>query len=201
MRSYVKEYKVYQFKELTEEAKEKAKNDYLRECSDLLVRDFEDYANEYLSNKYPNSDLKVEFDFSCSQGSGLNIYGSFVFSDFDYTGKDDYNWLLKYVNEFELRNHCDNYTYSLKSIDKNNTIDIVVGDFNDNMPDYAEMDEDGRKEVEKLIDDIFTQLENIEKDLYNTGYDMLTSISDEDMQEISSANEWEYLEGGSFFTE
>ena len=201
MRSYVKEYKVYQFKELMEEAKEKAKKDYLRECSDLLVRDFEDYANEYLSNKYPSSDLKVEFDFSCSQGSGLNIYGSFVFSDFDYTGKGDYNWLLKYVNEFELRNHCDNYTYSLKSIDKNNTIDIVVGDFNDNMPDYAEMDEDGRKEVEKLIDNIFTQLENIEKDLYDTGYDMLTFISDEDMQEMSSINEWEYLEDGSFFTE
>ena len=201
MKSYVKEYKIYQFEELTKEARKKAKNDYLENCSDLLTENFKEYANNYLHNKYPSSDLKVEFDFSCCQGSGLNIYGSFVFSDFDYAGKDDYNWLLKYVNEFELREHCDGYTYSLKSIDKNNTIDIVIDDFNDCMPEYTEMDGDGRKEVEKLIDDIFTQLEDVEKELYNTGYNMLTSISDEDMQELSYVNKWEYLEDGSFFVE
>lgn len=202
MRTVIKQYEIYQFKELEANAKKRAKNDYLINYRDLLMCDFRNYTEDYLSDKYPNSELHVEFDFSCSQGSGLNIYGIFCLSDFDYAGKDDYNWLLEHVNNFfELRRHQDNYTYSLKELDKNNTINIVIDDFNDNMPDYAEMGEEGKEKVKALINDIFAELEKIEKDLYNTGVDMVTCISDAEMQSISFVNSWEYLEDGSLFTE
>lgn len=190
-RTVTKQYEIYQFKELEADAKEKAKNDYLIDSCELLVEDFENYTNEYLCNKYPNSELQVEFDFSCCQGSGLNIYGNFSLSDFNYTGKDDYSWLLEHVNNFfELRRHQDNYTYSLKELDKNNTINIIINDFNDNMPDYVEMGKEGKEKVKALINDIFTELEEIEKDLYDTGVDTITCISNEKMQEISFVNSW-----------
>lgn len=112
MRSYIKEYKLYQFEELTEKAKEKAKDDYLINYVDILVSEFEAYAEEYLSDKYPDSDLHVEFDFSYYQGSGLNIYGNFSLNDFNYEG--NYSWLLEYVDNFKLGRHYDGYAYSLK---------------------------------------------------------------------------------------
>lgn len=202
MRTVIKQYKIYQFKELEANAKKNVKNNYLINSHESLVEAFEDYVENYLSGKYPNSELQVEFDFSCCQGSGLNIYGNFFLSDFDYAGKDDYNWLLEHVdNFFELSRHQDNYAYSLKELDKNNTINIVIDDFNNNMPDYAEMGEEGKEKVKALINDIFTELEKIEKDLYDAGFDMVTCISDAEMQSISFVNSWEYLVDGSLFTE
>lgn len=169
---------------------------------ELLVDAFKDYTEDYLSDKYPSSELHVEFDFSCYQGSGLNIYGNFFLDDFNYAGKDDYNWLLEHVNNFfELKRHQDNYAYSLKELDKNNTINIIINDFNDNMPNYAEMGENGKEKVKTLINDIFTELEKIEKDLYNMGIDMTTCISDREMQTISFFNSWAYLADGSLFVE
>lgn len=69
------------------------------------------------------------------------------------------------------------------------------------MPDYAEMGKEGREKVKALINDIFIELEKIEKDLYDTGFNAITCISDEEMQEISFVNSWEYLEDGSLFVE
>ena len=63
------------------------------------------------------------------------------------------------------------------------------------------MGEEGKEKVKALINDIFAELEEIEKNLYVAGVDMVTCISDAEMQSISFVNSWEYLEDGSLFTE
>ena len=73
MRTVSIDYDVYKYQELSEQAKEKAKEWYL-EGKDAGW--FSDDCEEILRCEFPNSKLEVQFSLSYSQGDGLNIYGS-----------------------------------------------------------------------------------------------------------------------------
>lgn len=200
MKKVTKNYNVFEYGELSEKAKEKVKNDYLINWAEESTTFFYETALEYLKSKYPNSNLDIEFDLSCCQGSGLNIYGVFALADFDYSGKDDYNWLIDFVEDIELSQHKDRYTYSLKQVDKTRKYYDVINDYEATLDhEYIELNEAGKCAIEKLVNDIMDMLEQEEQKLYKQGDYMVNEIDDEEMQETAKANGWEYLEDGSMF--
>lgn len=137
---------------------------------------------------------------SCCQGSGLNIYGIFALADFDYSGKNDYNWLTDFVNEIKLSQHKDRYTYSLKEIDKIRKTHDIMDIYEETLDhEYISLNDDGKHAIEKLVNDIMDMLEQEEQKLYKQGDYMVNEIDDEEMQETAKANGWEYLEDGSMF--
>ena len=79
MEIITREYKVYNFSELSEEAKDKVKQWYLDD--DFRSYDFENIYTEDLRYLFNNSDLKLQFSLSYCQGDGLNIYGKLDLMD------------------------------------------------------------------------------------------------------------------------
>lgn len=74
MEIITKEYNVYDFFELSEEAKERAKQWYLDD--DFRQPEFTEIYEQDLQNIFPDSELKLQYSLSYCQGDGLNIYGN-----------------------------------------------------------------------------------------------------------------------------
>ena len=82
MRSVNVTYKIYEFSELSEEAKAKVKRWYLDNF--YQNEEFSDICKEELSHRFPKSDLKVQYSLSYCQGDGLNVYGTLNLKDVLY---------------------------------------------------------------------------------------------------------------------
>ena len=201
MKTITRNYNVYKYAELSEQAKDKVRTDYLIDYSEENVSFFHDTAIEYLKAKYPNSDLNIEFDFSGCQSSGLNIYGTFNLIDFDYTGKDDFTWFLNFVSgEIELRSNKGSYTYSLKDIDESKIYHALCAEYEDALDNiYIGLTDDGRGQIERLTKMVLAKLKEVENNLYVQGENMVNYISDESMMETSEVNEWYYFKNGELF--
>ena len=66
MQQLIKIYNVYSYSELSDEAKEKAKEDYLNDyCRSEALTDI---YMEDLKNIFPNSDLKIQWSLNGCQG-------------------------------------------------------------------------------------------------------------------------------------
>ena len=78
-KTVTKEFTVYSFSELSEEAKEVVRQDYLK--WNRCPEDFAEMVEYYLSETFPTSTLKVSFDASCSQDEHMNIYGDLSLTD------------------------------------------------------------------------------------------------------------------------
>ena len=74
MEIVTKEYNVYDFSELSEDAKEKAKQWYLDD--DFRPSEFTEIYEQDLQNIFPDSELKLQYSLRYCQGDGLNIYGN-----------------------------------------------------------------------------------------------------------------------------
>ena len=73
MRTATVEYKVYTFAELSESAKEKVRQWYLEGQEPYI---FSEDCEMWLSERFRNSELKVQYSLGYCQGDGLNIYGT-----------------------------------------------------------------------------------------------------------------------------
>ena len=82
MRSVNITYKIYEFSELSEDAKAKVKEWYLNNF--YQNEEFSDMCKEELSHRFPKSDLKVQYSLSYCQGDGLNVYGTLNLKDVLY---------------------------------------------------------------------------------------------------------------------
>ena len=92
MQQLIKIYNVYSYSELSNEAKEKAKEDYLNDyCrSEALTEIY----MEDLKNIFPNSDLKIQWSLNGCQGDGVNIYGNLNINDiFNLPNVTDMKWM------------------------------------------------------------------------------------------------------------
>lgn len=79
MRKITVEYTVYDYSELSKEAKQKVKDWHLN--NPFRSNDFSDICAEFLSACFPKSDLKTQFSLQYCQGDGLNIYGKLNLKD------------------------------------------------------------------------------------------------------------------------
>lgn len=209
MRIETVEYKVYQYNELSEEAKEKARQWYLDGQESFM---FTETVNEDLYNLFGKTNLKVQYSLGYCQGDGLNIYGDIAAENIfnclekhnggtqleefeNILTEKEKKTILKYAEvcgEIELPMN-NRYCYSLAD-----RIDIAkswVWEL-ETYSEYKNINVEVLKKFEKLVRNIFEKLcDNYEE----MGYKYFYEISDEDMMEICEANEYEFYENGSIF--
>lgn len=200
MKEITKTYNVYEYAELSETAKEKAKQDYLQDNSCFLAEDFTEDCLTVLSEKYPNSELKIQWDVSCCQGNGVNIYGKFNLQDFDYSGECNVNWITKNCQEITLEENL-RYAYSLKNFDnhRENAVNEIAMEIENNLLEYADINNTGINIITDFVNSLFDELNKLEQQFYSVGDEWLNNVSDETMIEISDANGYLYLENGELF--
>ena len=191
------ELNVYKYSELSDEAKEKAKEWYLNDDTRAYI--FQQDCELYLKEAFPSSELNVEFSLGYCQGDGLNIYGELCVNDLierlahEFTKKElaFFKW---YHNKFgyeyiDMAQNPLRYSY-------------CVCEHNDYMNEYQDTMEYWQyrgipyallDRVNDLCKDYMCDLcSQFEKD----GYRFLYEISDEEMEDTCEANGYEFYENG-----
>lgn len=211
---------LYEFKELSDSAKEKAKQWYLNDPfrSQQLTEDFKE---SYLKCFFPNSELDVEWSLSSCQGDGVNICGSLKLSDIlDYIEKwnpDEHSlyagaknprgtltdkeikrlrFYLEYPhNSVKLMDlsHNRRYTYCCA-----NQAEFAV-DMVDDLK-YWNVRNIDKKLLERFENLCIGIVKNLCAEMEHFGYKYLYEVEDEEVQESCEANEWYFTSEGKFET-
>lgn len=201
-----KEY--YTYDELSEAAKEKAREDYLMNRDPELF--YEDIKCD-LSESFPNSELDVMFSLNGCQGDGLNIYGRLAREDIlaiidgrnplgvdrsQYT-EDELHMLkemldhVPYYYELERNNH---YCYSMKEHDRENIEDEVQ----DWVEECRWRGEPYTVQLaEKFMTDLVNIMDAINDAWEEAGWKYFSEIDDDEMEEASETYGWEFYEDGT----
>ena len=213
MEIITREYKVYNFSELSEGAKEKVKQWYLDD--DFRPCEFENIYTEDLRYLFNNSDLKLQFSLSYCQGDGLNIYGKLdlmdVFTairDTEHSG-DLFEQYKDLFSEHEQRTIEAYMEVCGREVDLpyNRHYCYCIDDRVDFADDWIESLEycrykniqiDTIRKMEKLVGRMF---ENLSATYEKYGYDYFYNADDEVVNETCEANGWRFLEDGTFFAE
>lgn len=211
MQIVTREYKVYDFAELSVDAKETAKQWFLDE-DELRVETFRDVYEEDLRNIFPHSKLKIEFSLSYCQGDGLNIYGDLDIDDIlnlpnskwcgntfdnliDYFTEKELRTIRHYIDEcgeeIVLPQNC-HYTYCF--------VDRVDMDEWSEPLWLARFRHINEKLIEKLKSYIVKIISHLCKEYENYGYDYLYHVDDEEMKEVCNLNDWKFFENGKHFS-
>ena len=213
MEIITREYKVYNFSELSEDAKEKVKQWYLDD--DFRPCEFENIYTEDLRYLFNNSDLKLQFSLSYCQGDGLNIYGKLdlmdVFTairDTEHSG-DLFEQYKDLFSEHEQRTIEAYMEVCGREVELpyNRHYCYCIDDRVDFADDWIESLEycrykniqiDTIIKMEKLVGRMF---ENLSATYEKYGYDYFYNADDEVVNETCEANGWRFLEDGTFFAE
>lgn len=209
MKTIAVEYNVYNYNELSEDAKEAVKQWYLNGQEPFI---FTEDCKEDLYNLFGKTNLDVQYSLASCQGDGFNIYGEIDAENIfkclenhnggtqlarfeDVLTGEEKKIILAYAEEcgkikIPMNNH---YCYSLADY-----IDIAE-DWAwklENYSDYDNINEEVLIKFEGLVRDIFSTLcRTYEK----WGYGYFYEISNEDLEEACEANGWEFLEDGTIF--
>ena len=213
MEVVTREYKVYNFSELSKDAKEKAKQWYLDD--DFRPQEFENIYTEDLHYLFNNSDLKMQFSLSYCQGDGLNIYGKLdlmdVFAairDTDHSGEQfkQYKDLFSEHEQKTIEAYMEACGREIE-LPYNRHYCYCVDDRVDFADEWIEILEycrykniqiDTIRKMEKLVGMMF---ENLSATYEKYGYDYFYNADDEVVNEVCEANGWRFLEDGTFFAE
>lgn len=213
MEVVTREYKVYNFSELSEDAKEKVKQWYLDD--DFRPQEFENIYTEDLHYLFNNSDLKMQFSLSYCQGDGLNIYGKLdlmdvfaVIRDTDHSGEQfkQYKDLFSEHEQKTIEAYMEACGREIE-LPYNRQYCYCIDDRVDFADEWIEILEycrykniqiDTIRKMEKLVGRIF---ENLSATYEKYGYDYFYNADDEVVNEACEANGWRFLEDGTFFAE
>lgn len=211
MRAINVTYKVYDFAELSEDAKNKVKAWYLN--SFYQNEEFSDRCKEELSHRFPKSDLKVQFSLGYCQGDGVNVYGTLNLKDVLYNLSITPLTSFKPKDSFtekEKRTLCcyakecgweitlpQNYRYAYCMVDRIDLAEEWEYILTEITPPFKNLNKKLMKRFQQYIVDLFTKFC---AELEATGYHFFYSIDDESMAYVCATNEWEFLEDGKLFT-
>lgn len=206
MQQLIKIYNVYSYSELSDEAKEKVKEDYLNDyCRSEALTDI---YMEDLKNIFPNSDLKIQWSLNGCQGDGVNIYGNLNINDiFNLPNVIDIKWIRDELTEKEIRT----MKFYMSEYQEDTILPMNRGyyycyinyiDFSADF--YSALENIGIRNINSnVLCKIEGIIRKVIKELCNQyermGKDYLYNISDEEMEETSEANDWKYFKDGSFF--
>ena len=211
MEIITREYKVYNYSELSEEAKEKAKQWYLDDDSKPM--EFTEIYMEDLRYLFNNSDLKLQYSLSYCQGDGLNIYGKLDLVDVismikeNRTGdsmeqfenaltEKEIKTIEAYMEvcgrKIELPYNRSGYEYCVA--DRTDFAEEWIEELEYQM--YKNIQVGTIRKLENLVRDMFTML-SMQYEKY--GYEFFYEVDDETMTEACEVNEWMFLEDGTFF--
>lgn len=209
MRTATVNYEVYKYNELNEKAKEKVKEWYLDGQEPFI---FSDNCENDLYNLFGKNDLKVQFSLSSCQGDGFNIYGEIDAENIlkcleNHNGgtqlekfenvltEKEKKTILRYATEcgkikLPMNSH---YCYSLADYidikeDWGYDLEVYSG--------YKNINMEVLEKFERLVRDIF---ETLCKSYEKWGYEYFYEISEEDLEEMCEANEYEFLKDGTLF--
>lgn len=214
MKTITKTYNVYNYNELSDEAKEKVKQDYLDDPvrNDLFYED----CMETIYSLFPQSDLKVQYSLSYCQGDGFNTYGKLdvfnvinlirnreklpisllnkVEKDMDSFTNKELDMISQYYNYYcsSIKiPHDPMYCYS-----KAYYIDFA-DDWKEQL-ENAEMEynENVIIKFEYFVRMFFSELNSM---FENDGYEFLYNVSEEEIEDWCEANEYMFLENGTLF--
>lgn len=210
MRKVTRTYNVYNFSELSEEAKEKAKTWYLDEQEPEI---FTENCEEDLACLFPNSDLKVQYSLAYCQGDGLNIYGelnpldlinllrekkcgeAFTKVNEAFSAKEE-KILRAYIKIFRFKISLPMNTsgYSYCVADKTDFANEWIEELEYNQ--FRSIKTEVIRKFERIVAYIFRKLAaQYEED----GYKYFYEISNEDMEEVCESNAYMFLKDGTYF--
>lgn len=201
MRTITKEFKVYHYGELSEEAREKVKRWYLDDelRTDLFYEDL----TSFLAENYKRSNLDVCFSLGYCQGDGLNIHGKINLYDFlekweadEKTKRTVEKYIDSSFNEytFEKNNH---YCYSCKFIDIKYINDMVTEFISDLK--YNGIRGIKTDIIKAFFNDLFNHFERLDEEWEKAGYKYLYEAEEWEIEDFCAANDYEFLEDGTVF--
>lgn len=179
---------IYNYNELSYDAKENVKRKYLEEKDNY---DFEDMCMEYLKASFPNSELHIEYSLCYVQGDYFHIYGCFSFKD-----------LIENINFFTevekkiLDSIIKNSEITNVKIYKNNYYNNYYGNFTDDIIPENSVEE---KIVEQFEAECQELYENLCTNFKKAGYDFFYEVDEEELIDWIDVNNFEFLEDGSIF--
>lgn len=187
MKTIQKEYTLYTFDELSQEAKDKARqkhnenNDYyfLEDCMnerlhELLQENFIKDMND--TSKAGTKPTQVQYSLSYCQGDGAMFTGDFILKDYINKNKDGGNYIAHIK-------HSGRYYHS-----NSKTIDI--------------RDEEDNEAPKEIYDAFEVTYQKICKELERYGYNFIEyEDSEESFRENCEANEYTFLSDGTMMNE
>lgn len=206
MRTVAINYDVYKYNELSQSAKEKVKEWYLNGQPEFI---FTDDCKMDLENLFGKNNLDVQYSLASCQGDGFNIYGKIeAYQIFDCLEKHNGGTQLeKFENILTEKEKKTILHYAEEcgaiELPMNNRYCYSLADYIDiadsweyDLYGYKNINVEVLKKFEELVRDIFgTLCRSYEK----WGYEYFYEISDEDLEEMCEANEYEFLEDGTIF--
>lgn len=208
MREITVTFNVCTYNELSEEAKKKAKEEYLDDS--FRGETFTEMCQDVIEEKFPLSNLAVQWSLSSCQGDGVNIYGELDLNDILKIDSDPDSWSGNGQRMFTEKDrktiiaYADEIGWKLK-LPMNRRYCYCVADQIDFIGDmeydlvcagYRDIKKDVLEKLHVFVVKIIKSMCNA---LEEIGYEYLYTVEDEEISEISEANGWEYLEDGSFF--
>lgn len=192
MVTITKKINLYEYNELSEKAKERAKENFLEAKCELGNDEFTEIAMEIVGNYFQFTDgLEVQYSLASCQGDGVNIYGKF-----DLQNVEGMKWLKLKVDNFELAENR-RYCYSLKSQTETETVDEIISEFerasDREIKDWQVM------EIRKMVETVFEKLKKAEREIEKYGYDFFYEVSDEEMAEYADSYEVLYMVDGTAY--
>ena len=189
----------YDYNELKGQAKTRAYDTIYEFILDSVNDCFYEDTKDELCDRFCNSDLDLQYDYSACQGSGLNIYGNFDLRDYlpHYQASEKikrtiafYIDVLKNYNCFDAlkielsENH--RYTYSCKFIDIQDAEEIAEEIAEELKNNYIK-----NIKIDILVDFIKSAYEYIEKqeDMIFANGEKVFDICDDDVQEYCDIND------------
>ena len=188
----------YDYNELTEQAKTRAYNTIYEFLLDFVNDCFYEDTKNGLRDRFCNSDLDLQYDYSSCQGSALNIYGNFDLRDYlpHYQASEKskrtiafYIDTLKNYNCFDALNielsQNHRYTYSCKFVDIKDAEEIAEEIAEELKNNYIK-----NIKIDILVDFIKSAYEYIEKQeniIFANGENVF-DICDDDVQEYCAEN-------------
>lgn len=203
---------LYTFPELSEDAKEKAKQWYLDDP--LKPLEFTETYMEDLHNLFPNSSLKMQYSLDYCQGDGLNIYGDLdlmdvfhAIRDREYCGStfEDFWDHMTEKEQKTIEAYMEVCGRTVKLPRNNSRYNYCVDDKTDFAKDwtseleyqqYKNIHVNTIRKMEKLVADMFVMLSGTYAEY---GYKFFYEIENDAMAELCDANGWEFLEDGTFY--
>lgn len=195
-------YDVYTYDELSDEAKEKVKDWFL----DIRREDdggiFQDSCLETLNEVFPNSDVKVEYSLSYSQGDGFNTYGTLSVGDLLNVDLSKYPFTdSKYITPLSdktaIKSACEKAKISEIELPENRRYGYSMADRIEVVPDYdVELTDEETallSELEKFAQDVMGFLNS---HFESSGYDYFYEATDEEVADWADVNEYEFTEDG-----
>ena len=190
----------YSYNELSESAKEKAKQWYLN--NETRNNIFYDDIMLYLHDNFKSSELNVMYSLGYCQGDGLNIYGNlnlYDFLDMWQASPKEKRTIEFYIDRavYQYTFVKDNrYCYSCKFIDKKH-IDDTVEEFITELQDNK-ITNIKKPLISQFFNDMIDYFESLDAEFEYNGYNYLYNCDDEEIEEACEANEWYFTESGDF---